>query len=406
MKNLLSSVAFAIILALPFSAVRAAELGQAAAPLKISEWIKGKPIDLAAAKGRQIVVVEFWATWCPPCRTSIPHLTEMQKKFKDVVFIGVSDEESATVKKFVNKMGDQMDYTVAIDDDQQTSKGYMEAFGQNGIPHAFIVDLEGRVVWSGHPMAGLDEALAEVLAGKFDLDKARKRAGAENLMREFYEAAMEGRDEAKIEKLGKELETLDAELGGLTPGRKFSVAEVRQSVKFRGLLRDYQMAIMANKGGTNLDRIEQLLRDNAPADFNLKEVKESMQLNQVFNEYYVAATGRGDAEKLAGLAKKLGEVKTTNGTILNEWAWTILTDERVKTRDYALATRLAKAAVDTTDGKEANVLDTYARALFDSGETVAGIEWQKKAIAAADDDELKKQLSETLKQYEARAAAK
>ena len=404
MKNLLSSLAFAAALAA--YPTFAAELGQPAAPLKITDWVKGKPVDLAAAKGKQVVVVEFWATWCGPCRTSIPHLTEMQKKFKDVVFIGVSDEEVATVKKFVNKMGGEMDYTVAVDDNRQTSKGYMEAFEQNGIPHSFIVDLEGRIVWHGHPMDGLEEAVAEVVAGKFDLSKAKKRAGAEDLMREFYEAAMEGTDEAKITKLGKELEALDAEIGGLTPGRKFSADEVRKSAKFRRLLQDYQLAMMSKKGGTNLTRIEGLLKENAPEGFNFAEFKESMQLNQTFRDYYMAASGRGSADQLAGLGKKLGEVATTNAAILNEWAWTLLTDERVKTRDYALAAKLAKAAVDASGGKEAGVLDTYARALFDSGKTAEGIEWQKKAVAAADDDETKKQLEETLKKYQAKAAAK
>ena len=403
MKNLLSSLAVAAAIVTP---TFAAELGQPAAPLKISEWIKGKPVDLAAAKGKQVLVVEFWATWCGPCRTSIPHLTEMQKKFKDVVFIGVSDEESATVKKFVTKMGDQMDYTVAIDDKRQTSKGYMEAFDQNGIPHSFIVDLEGRVVWQGHPMAGLDEALAEVVAGKFDLNKAKKRAGAEDLMREFFEAATEGTDEAKITRLGKELEALDAELGGLTPGRKFSAAEVRKSAKFRQLLQDYQVAIMNNKSGTDVARIEASLKENAPEGFNFAEFKESMQLNQTFSEYYMAASGRGSAEKLASLGTKLGEVTTTNAMILNEWAWTILTDERVKTRDYALATKLAKGAVDASGGKDAGVLDTYARALFDSGKTAEGIEWQKKAVAMAEEDEIRNQLEKTLKQYQAKAAKK
>jgi len=403
MKTLLSSLAVAAAIVTP---TFAAELGQPAAPLKISEWIKGKPVDLAAAKGKQVLVVEFWATWCGPCRTSIPHLTEMQKKFKDVVFIGVSDEESATVKKFVTKMGDQMDYTVAIDDKRQTSKGYMEAFDQNGIPHSFIVDLEGRVVWQGHPMAGLDEALAEVVAGKFDLNKAKKRAGAEDLMREFFEAATEGTDEAKITRLGKELEALDAELGGLTPGRKFSAAEVRKSAKFRQLLQDYQVAIMNNKSGTDVARIEASLKENAPEGFNFAEFKESMQLNQTFSEYYMAASGRGSAEKLASLGTKLGEVTTTNAMILNEWAWTILTDERVKTRDYALATKLAKGAVDASGGKDAGVLDTYARALFDSGKTAEGIEWQKKAVAMAEEDEIRNQLEKTLKQYQAKAAKK
>ena len=404
MKNLLPSLA--LVSALISPTVFAAELGQAAAPLKIREWVKGKPVDLASAKGKQVLVVEFWATWCGPCRTSIPHLTEMQKKFKDVVFIGVSDEDAATVKKFVNKMGDQMDYTVAVDDDRQTSKGYMEAFDQNGIPHSFIVDLEGRVVWHGHPMAGLDEALAEVVAGKFDLSKAKKRAGAENLMREFYEAAMEGTDEAKITKLGKELEALDAELGGLTPGRKFSVAEVRKSAKFQRLLRDYQLAFRSKQSGTNIARIEGLLRENAPEGFNFAEFKESMELNQTFSEYYLAASGRGNVEKLASLGQKLGDVRTKNARVLNDWAWTILTDERIKTRDYPLATKLAKAAVDASGGKEAAVLDTYARALFDSGKTAEAIEWQKKAVAAAEDDETRKQLEETLKQFQAKTAVK
>lgn len=384
----------------------AAELGDPAPPLKISEWVKGKPVDLAAVKGKQVVIVEFWATWCPPCRTSIPHLTEMQKKFKDAIFVGVTDEETATVKKFVTKMGDQMDYVVAVDADRKTSAGYMEAFGQGGIPHAFIVDKESRIVWHGHPMDGLDKAVAEVLAGTLDLNKAKQRDSVRQKLEAFYEAAGEGRDEAKIEKLGQELEALDAEIGGLNPGQKFSAAEARKSVKFQGLLRDYQMAVMSGKGGTNLARIEKLLADSAPAEFNLAEFKEVMAMNTLFAAYYRAAAGQGKADKLPELAKQLGEVKTKNGTLLNEWAWTILTDERIKTRDLALATHLAKAAVDATDAKEAGILDTYARALFDSGKVAEAVEWQKKAIAAAADEDMKRELGETLKKYEAKAGAK
>ena len=80
-----------------------ADLGDEAKPLQISKWVKGKKVDLAKGKGKKVYVVEFWATWCPPCRTTIPHLTELQKKYKDkgVVFIGVSDEKASVVKKFV-----------------------------------------------------------------------------------------------------------------------------------------------------------------------------------------------------------------------------------------------------------------------------------------------------------------
>ena len=387
-------------------AALAAELGDAAPPLKIAKWVKGNPVDLAAVKGKQVVVVEFWATWCPPCRTSIPHLTEMQKKFKDVIFIGVTDEEVATVKKFVTKLGDQMDYVVAVDADRKTSAGYMEAFGEGGIPHAFIVDKEGRIVWHGHPMNGLDAAVADVLAGKLDLNKAKQRDRARQKLEAFYAAAGEGRDEAKIEKLGQELEALDAEIGGLTPGRKFNAAEARKGVKFQNLLRSYQMAAMSGQGGTNLARIEKLLVDSAPPEFSLAEFKDVIALNTLFAAYYRAAGGQGPADKMPELAKQLGEVKTKNGMLLNEWAWTILTDERIKARDFALATQLAKTAVDVTDAKEAGILDTYARALFDSGQVVEAVAWQKKAVAAAAGEDIKKELDATLQQYEAKVGAK
>jgi thiol-disulfide isomerase/thioredoxin len=383
----------------------AGELGQTAAPLKITEWIKGQPVDLAALKGK-VVVVEFWATWCPPCRTSIPHLTEMQHRFKDVVFIGVTDEEAATVKKFVEKQGDKMDYRVARDDERKTSAGYMEAFGINGIPHAFIVDKEGRIAWHGHPMGGLDKAVEEVLAGKLDIEKAKQRDSARQKIEAFYAAVSSGASEAKLEALGKELEALDAALGGIEPGQKFSAAEVRKMVKFQSLIRDYQLAMQSGKGGTNLTRIEQLLEANAPKDFDLAEFKEAMTMNKTFSDYYRAATSGAEPEKLAELADKLAAVKTTNARVLNGWAWTILTDERINQHDVALATKLAKTAVDASDAKDASILDTYARALFDAGKLAEAVTWQKQAVAAAEDDDTKKELGATLKNYEAKLAAK
>jgi hypothetical protein len=96
----------------------------------------------------------------------------MQKKFKDVIFIGVTDEDPKKVKSFVDKMGDKMDYVVAVDKDKKTSKGYMEAYGIEGIPNAFIVDLEGKVVWQGHPMDGLDSTLKKVIAGNYKVKKS------------------------------------------------------------------------------------------------------------------------------------------------------------------------------------------------------------------------------------------
>lgn len=146
-----------------------ARLGDRAARLAIKDWVKGKPADVR--DGKAVYVVEFWATWCGPCRVSIPHLTGLQKQWKDqgVVVIGVSDEPAATVRPFVEKMAGNMDYTVACDDNRITYSGYMDAYGFNGIPTAFIVGRDGRVLWHGHPMAGLDTALEQAVAGKLEV---------------------------------------------------------------------------------------------------------------------------------------------------------------------------------------------------------------------------------------------
>ncbi|RMF80417.1 MAG: hypothetical protein D6744_08280 [Planctomycetota bacterium] len=161
------------------SSALAGELGDKAAKLQVAKWIKGDPVDVTAADGKTVYVVEFWATWCPPCRASIPHLTELQKKFKDknVVFIGVSDEDVKTIEPFVKKQGDKMNYTVVADEKRATSKAYMGSFGINGIPHAFVVDQKGRIVWHDHPMSPeFEEVIGKVADGKFDLEAAKKLA--------------------------------------------------------------------------------------------------------------------------------------------------------------------------------------------------------------------------------------
>ncbi|MCI0498682.1 MAG: TlpA family protein disulfide reductase [Planctomycetales bacterium] len=133
-----------------------------AAMLRSLTWIKGQPVKFQPG---QVYVVEFWATWCPPCKTSIPHLTKIQEKFKDkgVTVIGITNETAiGDVKKFVAEQGGNMNYTVAIDSEQQVAAAYMGAYGQNGIPTAFVVDKAGLVVWHGHPGEYLEEVLRRV----------------------------------------------------------------------------------------------------------------------------------------------------------------------------------------------------------------------------------------------------
>ncbi len=113
------------------------------------------------------------STWWGPCRTSIPRLTELQKKNSNVAFIGVSafERDQSKVKPFVEEMGDKMAYRVAVDDVGDKQKGsegamaktWMTAAGQNGIPTAFIINKEGKIAWIGHPMS-MDEPLEKITA--------------------------------------------------------------------------------------------------------------------------------------------------------------------------------------------------------------------------------------------------
>lgn len=407
MKMFLSLRPAWLALALLAPSAHAAEIGDPAAPLAIAEWVKGSPITLAEAKGKKILVVEFWATWCPPCRTSIPHLTELQKKYrdKDVVFIGVTDESAAVVKPFVKKMGDQMDYAVAIDKDRQTSAGYMQAYKQGGIPHAFIVDKAGRVVWQGHPMAALDKALDEVIAGTLDLDKVRKRSRAEAMLQEYQQLVFSGQEGARSEELEKELVALDQDLGGIQAGRKFDPAAMRQQMKFSRAFRNYQRALVEDQAdAAKLAELEQALKAAAPEGFDLAGFKQDLTAQRTIQAYLEEVTGDADDAKLATLGRELGAIQTKNAPLLNEVAWTLLTEEGVKKRDLPLACKLAKAAYDACEGREAAIVDTYARALFDTGKVAEAIEYQKKAVALAENDAVREQLTEALKRYEAAAA--
>lgn len=109
------------------------------------------------APGRA-AVVEFWATWCPPCRQSIPHLNSLHERSGDrLQVIGVTNEDAGTVEAFRKSV--PMKYSVATD----ASGGLARHFGVRGIPHAVLVDAQGVVRWTGHPMA-LNEALIQSLA--------------------------------------------------------------------------------------------------------------------------------------------------------------------------------------------------------------------------------------------------
>ncbi len=106
--------------------------------------INGKQVKLADYKGK-VVIVDFWATWCPPCRRGIPDLIDIQKEFKDsVVVVGISVDRDTKkdVVPFAKKMG--INYPVAYADMEVIQK----FGGIQAIPTSFIIDQNGNIVES------------------------------------------------------------------------------------------------------------------------------------------------------------------------------------------------------------------------------------------------------------------
>jgi thiol-disulfide isomerase/thioredoxin len=144
-------------------------VGDPAPPIDISNWLQGEKV--MAFEPGHVYVLEFWATWCGPCRMSMPHLSELQKLYRDrgVTIIGVSGEKPQVVTAFLQTTGkdgtawkDKICYTLATDPDGSVKADYFTAAGRRGIPSAFIIGKDGKVEWIGHPMA-MDDPLAQVV---------------------------------------------------------------------------------------------------------------------------------------------------------------------------------------------------------------------------------------------------
>lgn len=166
---------YLIILMLVFlvasAAVQAEDalIGKQAPEIAAMAWLNSAPLTLAALKGRP-VVVEFWATWCPPCRRSVPHLNEVYRKFspRGVAIVSLTDETYDTVKNFAEEL--KISYPVG------TGSPTADAYGVKGIPHAAVISADGQVLWTGHPMDQIEKRIEEALAAM--TEDARKAIAA------------------------------------------------------------------------------------------------------------------------------------------------------------------------------------------------------------------------------------
>ncbi|CAN5701396.1 hypothetical protein BH11ARM2_BH11ARM2_06610 [soil metagenome] len=180
-------------------------IGDPAPALQPAKWLKGTPVK-TFEKGK-VYVVEFWATWCGPCKENIPHLTELAKKYQGKVSVsGISIWENSDpeakgvmekVEAFVKKQGTAMDYNVAADGgNAKVANAWMKAADEGGIPCSFIIGRDGRIAWIGHP-ANLASVLDQVVQDKFDVATARERRALDVQFTRPVREAMDAKEYAK-----------------------------------------------------------------------------------------------------------------------------------------------------------------------------------------------------------------
>ena len=341
------------------------EIGQAAPELTITKWIKNGPVSLKDGKGKNIYVVEFWATWCPPCRKSIPHLSKLQKEYKDkgLVVVGITNEDPAVVEPFVKEQAD-MNYNVGVDTAGNTYNAYME--GRSAIPQAFIIDKNGVVVWNGHPME-MDSVLKKVIEGTFDMEKGEK---VSDLQAKMMDA----------------LKVRDME-SGLTYAKDILQLSPDDEQAMQVVLYIYTES---KKWQEALDFLNKLIA------MHPKESMPYMVAFQILNEL-------DDHDNIKKLAGSYIKQFWDDAPALNALAMFLLDQLNFGTEPLKEALDAAERAVEITKASDkmalADYTDTLARCYYAVGRIDKAVEAEKKAVELLKGSEGEQYLIDKLKFY-------
>ncbi|MCA6115105.1 redoxin family protein [Bradyrhizobium sp. WSM 1738] len=159
-----------------------------APPIKVENWLRGQP--LTSFQPGKVYVVEFWATWCGPCVAAMPHLVQLQDKYKDsgVEVLGVAacerartaDEARTNLDAWLTEKFSNLNYRIGFDYTGNMNKLWMDPSFSVGIPTSFVVDRDGRIAFIGFPTQ-LDDVLPKILNGGWRTSDEARAADTERI---------------------------------------------------------------------------------------------------------------------------------------------------------------------------------------------------------------------------------
>ncbi|MET3913014.1 thiol-disulfide isomerase/thioredoxin [Bradyrhizobium sp. S3.3.6] len=180
--------------------------------LKVENWLRGEP--LTNFQPGKVYIVEFWATWCGPCEGMMPHLIELQAKYKDegVEVVGVAayekaptaDEARTTLDAWLTEKFSNLNYRIGFDSTGEMNKLWMDASSSLLIPTSFVVDRDGHIAFIGDPTQ-IDAVLPKIINGTWRSSDQAKAAEAKRIaknqrmarvssIRRTIRSAMEAKD--------------------------------------------------------------------------------------------------------------------------------------------------------------------------------------------------------------------
>ncbi len=365
-------------------------IGSKAPPLDIEHWVSdghGKFKSVTEFAVGKVYVVEFWATWCQPCISAIPHLAELQKEYakRGVQIISVGEEDITTVHSFLQRPFPKepsgspqtygeltSNYCLTTDPDGSTKNAYMRPFGQTGIPVCFIVGKTGLVEWIGHPMA-MDGPLEKIVSDEWNREEFAEAFSSRQAFGLVVSKAMQLAEDQKADEAAALLEKAKA----LTTGKeRITLDRLSEQLTIMPQFPTKEAALEYSRYLRADDR-EGAIRE---LERNIETIAEPLKVRLQFTQMCLLVEAKRD-DAAAALLSLIFDKIPNPGLVV--FAQTI--SRRVEKEDVVSSTLLnagiaAAEKARMADPNRSDTLDPLAQLMFAQGDVDGAIEILKRAM--------------------------